>query len=237
MRKVLFFLFILALTGFAVTDCSPADGEYGFVDYLNILFCNTRLYPLYDRSIWQIINLLFFIVIINTGIYFLSESHYNFSRGFRSMVLIRYGNTRCYLLHIVRFSIMETAKFIGYLIVNCVLVLAATDKNALSFFSHLVPKSAGAIIAYLLLYAIKIIFFYTLIQVSVSYFLIRFRYEPILVTEIVATAVLLYADIQLGTNFITLSLDTRDIFYAGSYAFLLLFSGVLINKRLKKKEM
>lgn len=237
MRKLLFFIFLLGLTAFAVMDCIPAAGGYGFADYLNILFCNTRQYPLYDRSIWQIINLLFFLAILNTGIYFLSENHYSFSKGFRSLVLIRYEKTSRYLVHVIKFSLLETAKFIGYSVINCFLVLLFLDREALTFTSHLLTAAPFATVGYLILYALKIIFFYTCIQVLVSYFLIRFPYEPILVISLIGTSLLLYADIQFGTNFVTLSLDTHEIPYVCAYGLLFLLLGILINTRLRKKEI
>lgn len=237
MRRILFFLFILGLTVFAVFDCMPSTGTYGFIDYINILLCNTKQYPLYGRSIWQLTNILFYFVIMNTGIYFLSESHCNFSKGFRSLVLVRYGKVRKYFFHIVHFSFVETVKYLAYLLANCALVLAFIDTKAL--FSSSSRYSAPAIEngGFLLLYCLKIVLFFVLIQVLISYLLIRLKYEPLLAISIIGTSILLYIDVTFRTNFITLSLDGSEIIYICIYGVMLLLAGMVISVTTKRKEL
>lgn len=237
MRKWLFFMFLLVLTAFAIMDCAPATGGYGMADYLNILFCNTKQYPVYDRSVWQIINLLFFLAVLNTGVYFLSESHYSFSKGFRSLVLIRYEKTSRYLTHIIKFSFCETFKFVGFIIVDCFLILLVVDTGALTFASHLVKGSPLLMAVYVVLYVLKIVLFYTWIQILMSYFLMRFSYEPILIGSLMGTSLLLYLDIQFGWNFVTIALNYDEIFYVCAYTLFLLLAGLLVNRKMKEKEM
>ena len=120
---------------------------------------------------------------------------------------------------------------------DCFLILLVVDTGALTFASHLVKGSPLLMAVYVVLYVLKIVLFYTWIQILMSYFLMRFSYEPILIGSLMGTSLLLYLDIQFGWNFVTIALNYDEIFYVCAYTLFLLLAGLLVNRKMKEKEM
>ncbi len=241
MKRLLFGLFLFVMALFTVVSCAPAGVGYGIYDYMNLLLCNAGSFSDYDGVSWQFL-ILFYAAVLNTGVYFLSDNHRQFSRGFCRFVLVRYASTTRYLAHVARFSLAGTLKFFGLLLGGCAAAVLVTKPGAWTFFSVLPDACDWAflcvvgIVFFLLLFILKMSLFFTALQLLISYLLVRVSYPPLLAGSLLATSLLLWVDATLKTNFVTFGTTGREPLYIMLYTWLTLLIFLVASRRMKKKE-
>ena len=237
MKKILFFMFVLSLTFLVVQECSPITGTYGFLDYINILFCNTKTYSLYGRTNWNIINLLYYLVVTVLGVYYISEKIYTYNKGFQAMTVLRYKNCDRYLISCQKRNIKQTLQYIGFIFINILFSLLIVDINALLKTSDLIGQPMHLILFHLCLYVFKILIVFNIIELWLTFLILRFKFELLILLFIVLTTILLFLDILLEFSFITLTLNISQSIYVVSYFIIYVISFLLIKKKYKAKEI
>ena len=228
---------IFLLTTLTMLECKPFTGSYGYADYFNILFCNTKTYSLYGRTNWNLLNLLFFLIILIVGIYHVSEKIYTYSKGFRAMAVFRYGSCRKYLLKCQFQNFYQALLFLSIVFLNFFSSLLIIDINAFKQTSYFLIRSPVITIFLLLCYIIKFFIILNLAELWLTYLILEHKFEFLILLFIILMAVLLFVDVIFGFSFVTLTLSFVQLVYIFVYVAVYIFSLLFIMKKIKSKEI
>lgn len=236
-KKGIFFLMIFILTIFAMLECKTFEGNYGFLDYCNILFCNTKTYPLYGRTNWNLFNLLFFLIILISGVYYISEMIYTYNKGFRVMALSRYDNYFKYLQKCLFQNFKQAFLFLSNLCFSLIFSLLIVDINAFNHISYVTTHSSVFITFSFLLYLVKVIIVLNIAELWLTYLVLKHKFEFIILIFIIFITILLFVDIIFGFSFITLTLSDFQVIYIWCYLAIYISSFLYIKKKIRSKEI
>jgi hypothetical protein len=237
LKKTLFLGFLILITFLVVSEAAVYGVNFGLVDYFNILFCNTISYPLYGRTVWNLLNLFYFIIVMVAGITVISHSINISSRGIRSMEILRYEKSSRYLSKFVRKNVLLSLQYFSAIAISIMISIMLTCKSLIlsgSLYNFHSSYTAWVMTA---VYVVKILIIFSLVSLWLLYLILDHKYEFLLVISIVLVSMLLFLDLVLGSSFVTLTYSTVGLIYPIGYLISYVISFVFIQKKYKEKEL
>jgi|GEM_PF-5110307 len=237
LKKSLLLGFLFLITLLVVFEVGAYQEKFGVIDYLNILFCNTESYPLYGRTVWNLLNLFYFIIILIFGITMISQNVSISSKGIRSMEVLRYENGSKYLLRFMKKNAMLSLQYFGLVVISIIASIILFDGSSILSEPLFQIRLTAAVWIMLVAYIVKILFIFSLISLWLAYLILEHKYEFLLVISIVLVSILLFFDLMLGLSLVTLTYSISALAYPVCYLGLYVISFVFIKKKYSEKEL
>lgn len=236
LKKIILFITVFLLSSLTILDIK-SNITYGLIDYFNIMFCNTETYHFYNRTNYNIINMLFFLSTLNLGIYYISERLYTHNNSFKTLTIIRYNNYKTYFNKLEREYFLNSFKYLStivFIIMTGLILFERESTLKLSAFSEV---SIFFLLCMIIIYFIKLLLLFNVFEVLMTLLILTLRFEFMILIFMVIISLILFLDITFKVHFVTYSDKISQIYYMCAYYIIYIVSSYFVKYKYKKMEL
>lgn len=237
MKKIIFYAALLAMVLLIAVECgNRQELARSWIDYVNVLFCNSALSEAYGRPDFDLKILMFNTLFAAFGVAYTFEQINLINKGFGSLAIVRFDKSADYLRFTQKQCFRKIVTYLAVVAGGVLLVLLACNSRSFIRGSEVIAFSVWDI-RYVIFFMVKLLFLFKLIGVAGTFLLIDYKYEMLLSISMVVVVLLLFLDTRIGSSFVNFSLDWKQVIFGLAYIVLYAICYKIISIRLKYKEM
>ena len=237
MKRALLFFVLFTIIFLIVSECGVnPELFHSWIDYVNVMFCNSSLSDAYGRPDFDIKVLMFNTLFLVFGVTCMFDQINLINKGFGSLIIIRFNNIRDYLYFAQKLCFKKIITYLA--VVNSGFLIIMLICNSHSFISESYVISFSMLdIRYVAFFIVKLSLLFMVIGLLGIFLILEHKYEMVLSMSIIVSVFLLFLDTRIDSSFVSFSLNWKQMIFSLAYFLLYTACYIIISITLKHKEM